>query len=48
MWVAVVSALVMPTVCAFYVIPIKYVNDKLKINAVDFSAGYWFLASLAL
>ena len=44
---AVIASLVMPAVCTLFIIPIKYNDQHLHIDSVDFTAGYWFFAALA-
>lgn len=44
-WMAVVASLLMPSICTIFVVPLKYVNETLRIDPLDFTAGFWLLSS---
>lgn len=44
-WVALLASLSMPLVCTFMAIPLKHVNETLKITPYDFTVYYWGIAS---
>ena len=46
MWVAVLASLVMPIVCTFFIMVIKYSNETLNNDPRDWTTALWLLASI--
>ena len=46
MWVAVLASLVMPIVCTFFIMVIKYSNETLNNDPRDWTTALWLIASI--
>ena len=45
-YLAVLSAFIMPTVCTVYAMIMRYVEKHLKLDPTDFATSYWGFMSL--
>lgn len=45
-WAAVCASFLMPCVCTFFVIVIKYSGETLKLDPKDWTIAYWGVCSL--
>lgn len=44
---AVLGGLLLPILCTFFVMVLKYVDEEMRMRATDFSIAYWGIMSLA-